>query len=368
MAGDQEPKQFDDETLEGGPVKSFLEHLEDLRWVILKSVVALFLGMLICLFAAQHVVEILKWPLRHAPAPSVGTNQIVAVNIGTNRLTTLHLTPAQEESFHLGTNQFVAVQIDPLMIGTNQVLSWHVDNDPAAIADLQRMHIELINLSPAGGFVVAFQVAIYGGAVLAAPLIFYFISTFIFPALKIREQKHITHALGVGISLFIVGVSFCYFVLMPLALAAAQMYSNWLGLGALQWRAEDYISFVCKFLLGMGLGFELPVVVLTLVKIGVLQYSTLAKARRYMIVINLILGAVLTTPEPITQLVMFVPLQGLYEISVWIAWYWDQPDRAKARRTLLFALLLIVLVIVAIWAAWIYAWPVAQHYWAAWKK
>src|ERR1700744_4398221 len=123
MAGDPEPEQFDDETLEGGPVKSFLEHLEDLRWVILKSVVALFLGMLICLLGAQHVVEILKWPLRHAPAPSVGTNQVVSINLGTNRLTTIHLTPAQGTSFHLGTNQFVAVQIEPLMIGSNQVLS-----------------------------------------------------------------------------------------------------------------------------------------------------------------------------------------------------------------------------------------------------
>jgi sec-independent protein translocase protein TatC len=117
------------------------------------------------------------------------------------------------------------------------------------------------------------------------------------------------------------------------------MYSNWLGLGAMQWRAEEYISFVCKFMLGMGLGFELPVIILTLVKIGVLGYSTLAKARRYMIVVNLVLGAVLTTPEVITQVAMFIPLQCLYEITVWIAWYWEQPDRAKARRTLLIAVL-----------------------------
>jgi sec-independent protein translocase protein TatC len=133
-----------------------------------------------------------------------------------------------------------------------------------------------------------------------------------------------------GGGLFLAGISFCYFILMPVALAASQMYSNWLGFGALQWRAEDYISFVCRFMLGMGLGFELPVVVLTLVKIGVLNYSILAKARRYMIVINLILGAVLTTPEIITQLVMFVPLQLLYEITVWIAWYWNRQEKKRA--------------------------------------
>jgi sec-independent protein translocase protein TatC len=108
------------------------------------------------------------------------------------------------------------------------------------------------------------------------------------------------------------------------------MYSRWLGLGAFQWRAEEYISFVCKFLLGMGLGFELPVVVLTLVKIGVVDYRMLSRARRYMIVINLFLGAILTTPEVLTQLVMFIPLQLLYEITVWIAWYWDWKERKRA--------------------------------------
>jgi sec-independent protein translocase protein TatC len=144
-----------------------------------------------------------------------------------------------------------------------------------------------------------------------------------------HERKHIYRALFFGVGLFLTGVSFCYFVLMPVALAASQMYSNWLGFGAFQWRAEDYISFVCKFMLGMGLGFEMPVVVLTLVKIGVLSYATLKGARRYMIVINLVLGAVLTTPEVITQLLMFVPLQMLYEITVWIAWYWDRRDKRR---------------------------------------
>ena len=68
------------------------------------------------------------------------------------------------------------------------------------------------------------------------------------------------------------------------------------------------MGFVCKFMLGMGLGFELPVVVLTLVKIGVLNYRMLSDGRRYVIVISLVLGAVLTTPEVITQVLMAVPL------------------------------------------------------------
>jgi sec-independent protein translocase protein TatC len=346
MAGDHESERPD--LREGGPVKTFLEHLEDFRWVMVKSVVALFLAMLLCLMGANYVIGIVKWPLKHAgmdypvtvwnyfmgwamPLKHVspvfpGTNQIVVVSFGTNHVGNFQLTPEERQSFNLGTNRFVAITVEPLTFGTNRVLGWHINDNPAAIADAQQINIELVNLSPAGGFVVAFQVALYGGIVLASPFIFYFIMSFVFPALKMREQKYVHRGLFFGVGLFLFGVSFCYFILMPVALAAAQMYSNWLGIGALQWRAEDYISFVCKFMVGMGLGFELPVVLLTLVKIGVLNYSTLSKARRYMIVINLILGGVLTTPEPITQLVMFVPLQLLYEITVWIAWYWNRQD------------------------------------------
>ena len=116
---------------------------------------------------------------------------------------------------------------------------------------------------------------------------------------------------------------------MPLALGASRKYSEWLGIGADQWTAEQYISFVCKFMLGMGLGFEMPVILLVLVKIGVLDYAKLAGFRRYMLVINLILGAVLTTPEVLTQIMMAIPLQILYEITVWIAWYWERQEKKR---------------------------------------
>lgn len=319
---------------EGGPVKSFLEHLEDLRWVLIKSIVALGLGMLVCLIAGPQVVDILKRPLEKARVSYPGTNHIVTLFFGTNQLAVYPMTDAdehaaRERSVNLGTNRFVAVRIEPTTIGTNQVLSWHLDADSSVAQRAQGLMVEIINLGPAAGFFVAFQVAFYGGMVLAAPFIFYFIASFVFPALKMKEKYYVYRGLGFGVSLFMVGVAFCYFALMPLALAASQSYSKWLGFSAYQWRAEEYISFVCKFMLGMGIGFEMPVVVLTLVKIGVLSYSTLAKGRRYMIVVNLVLGGLLTTPEVITQVIMFIPLQLLYEVSIWIAWYWERRDKKR---------------------------------------
>jgi Sec-independent protein secretion pathway component TatC len=115
----------------------------------------------------------------------------------------------------------------------------------------------------------------------------------------------------------------------------------------------------------MGVGFELPVVVLTLVKIGILSYSTLAKSRRYVIVIVFILGAVLTTPEVITQVLMAFPLWLLYEITVLVAWYWDQPDPAKARRRVFVVLIGIIALGVLVWLGYHYGWPWLQQRWSA---
>jgi sec-independent protein translocase protein TatC len=184
-------------------------------------------------------------------------------------------------------------------------------------------------MGPAAAFVVATKIAFYGGLIMSSPFVFYFIAHFVFPALKMREKKYVYGGLSFGAGLFLVGVAFCYFVMMPLTLALSAQYAEWFGFKANQWRAEEYISFVGKFMLGMGLGFEMPVLILTLVKLGILNYRILAGARRYVIVICFVAGAILTTPEVITQVLLALPLLALYEISVWIAWYWERRERKR---------------------------------------
>src|SRR5262252_402182 len=313
---------------EGGPVKSFLEHLEDLRWVLIKSGVAAGVAIVICLLAGNYVVAILEWPLKRAPVSYPPNVQVTRVTWGTNQLGVLQLSTNAFGGQSIPTNRFLKLELAPVIIGTNLVLGVQAKEDPEG-ARAHGLPIDITTLSPAGAFVVATKVAIYAGLVLSSPFIFYFVAQFVFPALKMREKKYVYRGLAFGLGLFLAGVSFCYFGLMPVALAASAQYAKWFGFTATQWRAEDYIGFVCKFMLGMGLGFELPVVVLTLVKIGVLNYRMLKAARRYVIVISFVLGAILTTPEVITQVLMAVPLLLLYEISVWIAWYWERQEKKR---------------------------------------
>src|SRR6187455_1237803 len=107
---DIEPAAEHDE--EGGPVKSFLEHLEDLRWVLIKSLAAVGVGMLICLIAGDKVVSILKWPLTRAKVSFRGTNEVWMVSWGTNVMKTFALTDQQQAQFGSVGDRFKAWQID----------------------------------------------------------------------------------------------------------------------------------------------------------------------------------------------------------------------------------------------------------------
>ena len=302
----------------GGPVKGFLEHLEDLRWLLVKSGAALLVALILCLYAVPQIVSILKWPLNHAALVRVNNEYRAVIRVGDQTVTTLTLTTNRLSGLDLGTNWCSVIQLVPVPNGTNDMLlAVHVEQHPDEQA-LLKSATDLVYFDPSAPFFSSMHLAFYGGILLASPFIFFFLAQFILPALKIREKKYALRAAMVGVGLFLAGVSLCYFFVLARALKFTE------------WWAEAYFSFVTKFLIGMGLGFELPVVLLALVKIGILNYQTLKAMRRYMIVINLVLGAVLTTPEVFTQVVMAIVLQMLFEISVIIAWYWDRRDRKRA--------------------------------------
>lgn len=330
MADEPEEQRLDlqEEDEEGGPVKSFLEHLEDLRWVLIKSIAAGGVAMVVCFFAGNYVFQVLEWPLKRAPLVGGRDAQVVRVMLGTNQLGVYHVGTNDALSPLAGTNHYVRLDLAPLTIGSNTLLGVTVQPESQS-PNTGESPIDIVSLGPAAAFVVATKIAFYGGLVIASPFIFYFVGNFVFPALRIHEKKYIYRGLGFGIGLFLTGVCFCYFIMMPMALAVSAKYAEWFGFKANQWRAEEYIGFVCKFMLGMGLGFEMPVVILTLVKIGLLNYQILKSARRYVIVIAFVLGAILTTPEVITQILMAVPLLFLYEVSVWVAWYWERQEKKR---------------------------------------
>lgn len=319
-----------DEEEAGGPVKTFLEHLEDLRWTLIRCAIAIALGVVTCLSAGNFIIKVLTYPLEKAQRAKTSKENKVVVSIGTNILARL---PLKEFPVALPpgypTNADVALKIGPALSGTNQVLALTVDTNPPASA-LYNMPMLLKTYSPAGGFTIAVQLAIFGGLTVSAPFVLYFLGQFILPALHVHEKKFLFRAAGFASLLFFAGIAFCYFVLLPVALSTTAAFSNWLGFAADEWRADEFISFTCWFLLGMGLSFELPLVLLTLVKVGLLDVAGLAKYRAYFYVAILIISGFVTPDgNPVTMLLMAAPLMALYELSMVIAWFWARGDRKK---------------------------------------
>jgi sec-independent protein translocase protein TatC len=219
------------------------------------------------------------------------------------------------------------MQLEPVVSGTNTLLAMRIV--PPNAEDDDAGGPQLYYMGPADSFLSVLHIAFFGGLFLASPFVLYFIGQFVIPALKVIEKRYFLRAFWFGLSLFLVGVSFAYFVIMPPAIKFAEVMSNAMGVSSNVWKAEDFFGFEIKFMLGMGLGFEMPVVLLALVKIGLLDYAKLKAMRRYMVVGNLILGALLTTPEVFTQICMAVALQVLFEVAVWIAWYWEREEKKR---------------------------------------
>ncbi|MDX2187384.1 MAG: twin-arginine translocase subunit TatC [Opitutaceae bacterium] len=313
----------DEEDKDPGPRKTFWEHVEDLRKVLVRSAIVIGIAFVVCIFLDKQLVRILEYPLRNIDKFMGPPNQ-VAFHFGQTVLGPYEVNP---KDFPLlgerkGTTAF---RLGTARIGEEDVVVLKPIPPEEGADSGTRVHLH--NIAPADGFLIAFKVAIYASIVVSSPFWIYFIASFVLPALHIHERKILYQWLGWGTFLFMSGVLLTYFILLPLALHASVKYSEMLGFSASMWKADDYIGFVTKFVLGMGIGFQFPVVILILVKLGFVTHHTLIKYRRHVIVLCFILGAVLTTPEVITQVAMAVPLWLLYEISIIIAWYWDRQKR-----------------------------------------
>ncbi len=320
-----ENEDIEIESADGGTHKSFWGHLDDLRKALIKALISVGVALVLCLTFVQYLVGIIERPLRHIDLFEK-PKSTVSFQIGEARLGPYVVTREQFSALPPGDAPHVVYQLDAAPSGQSQVVT--LRQLPAAPdADLGPLRVRLHNFGPAEGFFVAFHVAIYAALVLSAPFWMYFIGGFILPALNVREREALFPWVGWSVVLFLVGVFSTYFFLLPVALRASVAYSDLLGFEGYDWRADDYISFVTRFVFGMGLGFQFPVIILFLVKIGIVTHAQLVHYRKHVIVVAFILGAVLTTPEVITQVAMAVPLCVLYEVCIWIAWYWERKKR-----------------------------------------
>lgn len=323
---------------DGGPVKPFLDHLEDLRWLLLRCGIAIAVCMTVCLVAADTLMDVLLHPLERARASLVQRHNENAAGLASNPITLLPATWGE----HKVDVAFKEEQLGSLLQsgGWREAIplaltlessesGWTIQIAPQSTGKPWTLVPRLEQRSPLSPFLLAMKTAFFGGAAVALPLVLSFLVSFLFPALKPNEKRVLSRALCFGAGMFALGAAFAYFGMARVTILASLAFSEWLGFTPTIWFVEDYAAFLIKLVFGVGLAFELPVVLLTMVRLGVINYNALKAFRPYWIAVNLILSALLTPQDVITQLLLAVPLQLLYEFSVLIAWKWHRTEQRE---------------------------------------
>ena len=166
-------------------------------------------------------------------------------------------------------------------------------------------------------FFTAMKVAFFAGFVLALPVVFWQFWLFVAPGLYDNEKRLVIPFVSAATLMFILGASFCYYVVIPLAFAFL------IGFGSALFTAlpsiGEYVGFFTKILVGFGLSFEMPVVIFFFAKLGLVDDKALKDFFRYAIVIIFTIAAILTPPDILSQFLMAAPLTVLYGISILVA-------------------------------------------------
>jgi len=190
--------------------------------------------------------------------------------------------------------------------------------DGVLLIPAKTSQLKLQNLKPFGQLFLYFEIAFIGGIILSIPNIFYQFWKFISPALRDNEKKYILWIVFFSTLCFFSGIIFAYYVMLPLALKFAAQF----GSSAIEnnFAIDEYFSIIISVILAAGIVFELPMLSFFLSKIGILSPSIMRKYRRHSIITILILAAILTPgTDPVSQVILAIPLVLLYEISIFVS-------------------------------------------------
>lgn len=253
-----------------GNEMSFLQHLEELRWHLVRaSAAVLFFGVFVFLnkqFVFDHII----------------------------------LAPRSPE--------FV----------TNRFFGWMAERFNSPDLAINTKPFQLINIDLSGQFTIHLNLAIIGGIIISIPYILWEFWRFVRPALYENERKHVTAAVVYSSFLFLLGISFGYYLIVPLTthfFGSYQVSQEVLN----QINLNSYISSVSTIVLGSGIVFELPIVMFFMSKVGLASTSFYKKYRRHAFIVLLCLAAIITPPDATSMLLVTLPLALLYELGILMA-------------------------------------------------
>jgi sec-independent protein translocase protein TatC len=349
------PKDDREEEELGGQM-SFLEHLDELRTRLIRSVIFIFLASMLCWFFSDRIYNFLAAPVQRALAEAqrrevpiggmTGQETILPLNSlkegDTGRYVFAETTKLGMSVIPPGTAVLARVAKDaqgqvglftdePLLAGNTVIpkgvrLPLDFNAAPGTLPGINDRLIVTTALEP---FALYVKVSLYAALALSLPFLLFQIWAFVSPGLYPHERSYAFPFISMSSVSFVMGAAFAYYVIFP----PAAKYL--LGLGQdfrLMLKADDYFDFIILVMLGMGLVFQMPAVTYVLARIGLVSAGFLVRIWKTSLIVILVAAAVISPTNDIPNMLLFAaPMLVLYIVSIFVAWMFGRARRKTAQ-------------------------------------
>ncbi len=316
----------------------FLDHLEELRWSLLKSIIVIVIAMIASWYLSDWFYNQITELARGGKA-FLGINAVnIALNPLTGREGKISGTVTNQKTGKGIPGALVKVNPGDYSALTDSLGKYRIHGIPQGnytitaskegySSGTKNSGMKLVMTTVLEPLMIRLQMALVMGIVIALPIVFYFLWSFVAPGLYPNERKWILPLVFAATGCFFIGASIAWFLLVPYFLWFLQTFMPPDVDG--MYTFGKFLSLVLKFTLGFGIVFEMPVITFALAKIGIIRYQLMAKYRGYALVLIFIVSAIITpTVDPVSQTIMAIPLYLLYEVSIIVA-------RIAGRKTIL---------------------------------
>src|SRR3954470_9602155 len=332
---------------------SFLEHLDELRTRLIRSMAFVLIAAFLCWFASGYIFEFLEAPVNHALAQAQQQHRVpiagLSGQVSTIPLSSLHQNDKIRYAFPelvtigslripAGTSVMARVDVDKdaggaLALFTDEPISAGNDILPKDVKlpiNLNTGHEKvrdpddkLVVTTALEAFALYVKVSLYAALCLSVPFLLWQIWAFVSPGLYPHERAYVTPFIALSSISFVLGAAFAYKVIFP----PAAKYL--LGLGQdfrLLLKADDYFDFIIIVMLAMGAVFQMPAITYVLARIGIVTAGYLIKIWKVSLIVILIAAAVLSPTNDLPNMMLFAaPMMVLYVVSIFVAWIFSRP-------------------------------------------
>jgi sec-independent protein translocase protein TatC len=301
---------------------TLIEHLDELRSRLIVCAATLVFVFVVCLWQNNALLDVINKPLAETTQSAINKGDGIPGQIDQSRKAVLGLANETLAMSKLLASPASGLTLSPATRAQLRVQQAQMQKTIDAIPK-RTEGAKPVTLRIGEPFSTTLMVALYFALLISLPLILYQAYAFILPAFTAAEKRVALPLMAMVPVLFIIGVVFGYFVVLPPAVQFLQNFNSEQYNILVQ--ASDYYKFAVMALIGMGLVFQLPVGILAATKLGIVTPKQLRQNRRYALVVIAVIAMLLPGTDPVTMMIMMLPLIFLYELSILLARFVGDP-------------------------------------------